>query len=94
MQYVQEVEPALDLFRDQQLAEFRRTLDSEMKHLRLEGLGTMVKQAERTTNEEEECLWEKRMLGLETPLALLDTMVYMCGLYFALRSTEVFLSTS
>ena len=37
-----------------------------------------------TTFEDEEILWRKRILGDSTPQSLLDTMVYMNRLYFAL----------
>ena len=50
------------------------------------GLGSKHKQAEPITEEEEEMLWEKRELGDHTPQSLLNTIVYMNGLYFALRS--------
>ena len=33
-------------------------------------------------------LWEKGLLGRATPHTLLDTMVYMCGIYFVLRSGQ------
>ena len=86
LRYVREVKPDLDIFKDQGFSEFRRTLDAEMKRLRSLGLGTTVKQAEPITNEEEDRLWSQRKLGSGTPQSLLDTMVFMCGLYFALRS--------
>ena len=44
------------------------------------------KHAEALTIEDEDKLWEEGLLGATTPHTLLDTMVYMCGLYFALRS--------
>ena len=52
---MREVKPNLDIFSDQQFAEFRQTLDSEMKHLHSLVLGTTVKQAEPISDEEEEC---------------------------------------
>ena len=36
--------------------------------------------------EDEEILWERKVLGDHSPEALLNTMVYMNGLYFALRN--------
>ena len=36
--------------------------------------------------EDEEVLWEQKLLGDHSPEALLNAMVYMNGLYFALRS--------
>ena len=88
MRYVREVKPDLDIFKDQQFSDFRRTLDAEMKRLRSLGIGTTTKQAEPITDAEEQRLFDLRKLGPDTPQSLLDTMVYMCGLYFALRSGQ------
>lgn len=59
-----------------------------MKDLRSKGVGTRKKQAEPVTTEEKELIWSKGLLGDTDPQTLLDTMVWMCGLYFALRSGQ------
>ena len=59
-----------------------------MKRLQSSGLGSFKKQAEPLTLEEEELLWQKKILGDHHPNALLNTMLFMNGLYFALRSGE------
>lgn len=57
-----------------------------MKELRAKGIGTKKKQVEPISATEEELLWEKGVLGDKDPQTFLNTMVRMCGLYFALRS--------
>ena len=76
----------VDFFRDNEFVELRSTLDSEMKRIQGSGIRSQPKQAEIMTEEEEELLWKKGLLGDSTPQSLLDTMVYCCGLFFALRS--------
>ena len=46
------------------------------------------KKAEVITEEMEEILWQKGLLGDHSPHVLLNTMVYLIGFYFALRSGE------
>ena len=77
--------PSLDLFKEPAYAQFRQTLDSEMKRLQGKGLGSSRKQAEPIT-EQEEILWQMGYLGDHSPQAHVTTMIFMCGLYFALRS--------
>ena len=76
----------LDFFKDPAFAEFRGTLDAEMKRIQSLGIGTKRRQAEPLTCEEEEMLWQTGQLGDHSPQTLVDTMVFMNGMYFALRS--------
>ena len=48
----------------------------------------MKKQAEILTEEHEDLLWSKGLLGNSSPKTLLDTMVFCNGLFFALRSGQ------
>ena len=57
-----------------------------MKRLRGKGLGAQTKQAEVVSEEEEDILWRSGVLGDHGPQALLNTIFYMCCLFFALRS--------
>ena len=57
-----------------------------MKRLRSSGLGVKKRQAEPITIEEENILWEKGVLGEHDSQTLLDTVLFLCGIHFALRS--------
>ena len=57
-----------------------------MKRLTKTGKGTIKKQAEALTDEDKELLWSTGFLGDHSPKSLLNTIFYMCGLYFALYS--------
>ena len=80
--------PEIGFFKDTPFAEFRMSLDAEMKCLQRCGLGSKRKKAESISCEEEEALWQKGVLGSSNPQSLVDTMLYMCRIFFALRSEE------
>jgi hypothetical protein len=76
----------LDIFKDAAFSYFRGVLNSVLKDIHKMGIGTTVKQAEVISDELEERLWNERALGDDTPEKLLDTLVFLFGLHFALRS--------
>ena len=87
-QFIREIRPEINLFKDPAFAGFQRTLDGELKWLRSLGLGVKKKQAEPISIEEENLLWERGLLGEDKPQALLDTIFFLCGIHFALHSGE------
>ena len=78
--------PAIDIFKDPEFADFRLCLDSEMKRLQQSGLGSQRRKAEPLSDAEEEELWRLGLLGDHSPQSLVDTIIVMNGIYFALRS--------
>ena len=86
LRYIRERKPELNIFKDPSFNGFQKTLDSEMKRLTSLGVGVKRHQAEPITVDEENKLWELRLLGDHSPQALLDTMAYLNGMNFALRS--------
>ena len=77
---------SIDFFKNDEFIDFRSTLDGEMKRLTAKGLGATTKKVECIEIDEEETLWSKGILGDHSPSSLLNTIFYMNGLYFALRS--------
>ena len=78
----------LDIFQDAAFADFRATLDAEMKRLNQKGVGSKKRQAEPISTTEEEQLWECGVLGDHCPQSLLNSVFYLNGLSFALRSGD------
>jgi hypothetical protein len=79
---------SVDIYKDSEFAEFRVCLDAEMKRLQSAGYGSKTTKAEPFIEEEEKILWQTGLLGKSTPQALVDTILAMNGLYFALRSSK------
>ena len=86
--------PAIDIFKDPEFADFRCCLDSEMKRLQQSGLGSKRRKAEPLSDAEEEELWKLGLLGDHSPQSLVDTIIVMNGIYFALRSGTVSIASS
>ena len=78
--------PALNIFTDPCFKHFQDCLDAEMKRLTRIGLGSEVKEARAFTEDQENKLWNEGILGDQSPQVLLDTMVFLIGKHFALRS--------
>ena len=78
--------PTIDFLKDGAFGNFRKTLNGEMKRLTETGKDTIKKQVEALTDKDEELLWSKGFLGDHSPKSILNTIFYICGLYFALCS--------
>ena len=73
------------LFNDDKFSFLRDALDAMMKESGSDGLELTKKQGEIITLDEEEQLWSKGVLGDSSPQQLLDTLIYLFGIHFALR---------
>ena len=61
---------------------------AELKHLKPAGNGSHKRKAEPLTQEQEELLLVKGILGDHSPKALLNSVFYFNGICFALRSGD------
>ena len=80
--------PELKIFEISHFKLFQDSLDAEMKRLTAKGLGCEIKQAEPITEDEEQLMWTKGVLGDTDPKTLLNTLFFLIGKFFALRSGE------
>ena len=80
------VNSTIDFFKDSDFADFHVCLDSEMKRLQRAGHESKIRKAEPLTAEEQELLWKKGLLGKGSPQTLVNTMLVMNEIYFALGS--------
>ena len=61
-------------------------MDGEIKRLTGERFNAILKEAEAFTEEQEQKLWTLKLLGDHSAQVLLDTIVFLTGKTFALRS--------
>ena len=85
--YICKLKSQMDIFHDAAFAGFCQSLDAKMKRLKATGLGVNTKQSVPVTFSTEEPV-EQKLLGGHSPQALVDTLVYLCGTYFALQSVQ------
>ena len=83
--YLKEKTRIVRLFNDDKFCFLRDAFDAMMKGSASDGLGLTKKQGEVITLDEEEQLWSKGVLRDSNPQQLLDTIVYLFGIHFALR---------
>ena len=77
-----------DFFKDPDFFQLVNTLDNVMKSQAQAGIGTVAKQAQIITVQEENKLWETGVLGSDKPETLVDTLFYLIGMHFALRGGQ------
>lgn len=70
---------------DERFIKLRKSLDAIMKQRAAAGLGGNTKKAQIISVGEENMLWESGFLGEANGKQLVDTMVYLFGIHFALR---------
>ena len=78
----------VNILEDPEFIEFHGVLDGQMKRQNARGKYIEKRKASVISIEMEERLWEKGLLCDHSPRALVDTLVYLNGLYFVLRSGD------
>ena len=74
----------LKFFEDEMFFDLKNTLDNRMKDLSKQGKVAPRIKAEPISVSEEEMLWNKKISGDDTPEKLVDTLLYLNGVHFAL----------
>lgn len=80
----------VSFFDDETFHGFKKVLDSKTKELSGRGLGIDKKRAEVISEEQEQYMWKHNIHGTDTstPQKLLDTLLFLLGLNFALRAGQ------
>ena len=68
--------------------DLRTVLDNVMKERTEQNIGTIKRQADIISYEYEELLWEKSILGEDSPSKLRDTVLFLLGINLALRGVD------
>ena len=86
---IREYNPTIDFFKGPEFSSFCKTLDAQMKRIKAKACVQIhPKRVEPILECEEEILRKRGLLGSHSPQSLVDTRVFMAGLYFALRSGD------
>ena len=67
VRFLRRTKPGLDVFQDANFAQFRATLDAEMKRLKQAGVGSRARQAEALSDADEDLLWQTKYLVTTLP---------------------------
>ena len=78
----------LKFFEDEMFFDLKNTLDNRMKDLSKQGKFAPSIKMEPIFVSEEEMLWNMKILGDDTPEKLVDTLLYLNGLHFALHVAD------
>lgn len=62
--------------KDPAFCDLTGTLQVRYRELRMDGVGAVVKHASIVTPEEEDMLWESKVIGVHTPLALVHAVFF------------------
>ena len=76
------------LLDDREFSEVRTVLDNVMKERAKANIGVVKKQAGYISLEIEKSLWEKNVLGEDTPDKLRDTVLFLLGINLGLREGD------
>ena len=77
----------VSLLNDQNFREVQNALDAVMRERAKKGLGLTTKRVDIISYAQED-LWEKGLLGYQEPQPLLNSMVFLIGINFALHSVD------
>ena len=76
------------LLEDPDFLRLAMVLDNKMKENASKGLGRIVRKAEPLDADDIKMMWEKGVLGEDSPRKLSDTVLFLLGLNFALRAGQ------
>ena len=76
------------LLDDSEFRDVRTVLDNVMKERADDNIGLVKKQAGFIPSDFEDSLWEKQVLGEDTPDKLRDTMLFLLGINLGLRACD------
>lgn len=77
-----------DFFKDNEFSKSRKVLDAKMRELTRNGVGLNKKKAAPISVTSEQEMWDQGILGEDNPKKLMNTVLYLLGVQFALRSRE------